>query len=258
MWPMSAVVVPNGAVDRVLVYMANVCVTPSNTFELHGTALVEWDYNPAAPPDGQPVQGQVLSQVFFAGSDQAEAATVGADGNVYVYGCAGPANGGWPTEYGPCTVARVAPGQADQAAAYRYWTGTAWTGTTTSSAAPLNLPDGANGVTNLPPGGFSVSWDATNAVYEMVYSPWPGFTDQMAIRLSASPTGPWTAPMIVTLPGCDDSVSGIGYFCYAAGAQPQFSVPGWLGFGYYGELVWVGPNRGSYLASTLPLTITTN
>ena len=248
----------DGSVDRVYVFLANVCVIDSKTFEFHGTSLVEWDYDPSAPPDGQPIQGTTLSQVFFSQANQAEAATIGADGNVYVYGCSGPANGGWPTEYGPCTVARVAPTQIAVASAYRYWTGTAWTGTTTSAAAPLNMPNGPDGVLNLPPGGFSVTWDPTNQVYEMVYSPWPGFTDQMAIRLAPSPQGPWTAPMIVTLPGCKDTVSGVGYFCYAAGAQPQFSSAGQLGVGYYDQAVSNGPLRGSYLATTVPLAITTS
>jgi hypothetical protein len=258
MWPMSAVVVPDGAVDRVLVYMENVCVVDSNTFEFHGTALVEWDYNPAAPPDGQPIQGTVVDQVLFALPDQAEAATIGPDGNLYIYGCAGPAQGGWPTQYGPCTAARVAPAQISVASAYRFWTGTAWTGTSISSAAPINLPDGPDGVTNIPPGGFSVTWDAVNQVYEMVYSPWPGFTDQLAIRLASSPQGPWTAPMIVSLPGCNDTVGGVGFFCYAAGAQPQLSQVGLLGVGYYDQLVSVGPDRGAYLGTTVPLTITTS
>jgi hypothetical protein len=258
MWPMSAVKVTDGAVDRVYVYMANVCVIDSKTFEFHGTALVEWDYNPAAPPDGQPIQGHTLSEVLLGGTDQAEAATIGTDGNVYVYGCDGPINGGWPTEYGPCRVERVAPSQIGVASAYRYWTGTAWTGTTAASAAPLNMPNGADGVLNLPPGGFSVTWDPANQIYEMVYSPWPGFTDQLAIRVAASPQGPWSGPMIVTLLGCDDTVGGVGYFCYAAGAQPQFSSAGQLGVGYYDQMVAVGPNRGAYLATTVPFSVLTN
>src|SRR5262249_6212013 len=158
-----------------------------------------WDYDPTAPPDGQPVVGQVVVQSLFTGADQDEAATIGADGMVYVYGCAGPAGGGWPTEYGPCPVARVSTAQRSVASDYRYWNGSTWVATA-SSAVAMGMPDGADGVTNLPPGGFGVTWDATNGVYEMVYSPWPGFTDQLAVRLSLTPQGPWTAPIVVSLP----------------------------------------------------------
>ena len=119
----------------------------------------------------------------------------------------------------------------------------------------MTMPNGRDGVTNLPVGGVNVVHDAVNDLYVMGYSPWPGFTTQMAIRVATSPEGPWTPPVVVELPGCDDQVGGEGYYCYAAAVQPRFSVPGQLGIGWYDQAVAANPLRGAYVASTLQLTI---
>src|SRR5699024_3085341 len=128
MWPMSAVAVPDGSVDRVVVYLANMCLrsgTPP-VYEPHGVSVVEYVYDPAAAHAGQPIRATVLDQQLFTDVDTAESAVLSPDGYVYVYGCDGPPNGGWPTEYGPCTVGRVLPASVASTSAYRWWNGSGW------------------------------------------------------------------------------------------------------------------------------------
>jgi hypothetical protein len=250
MWPMSAVAVPaGGGRDRIVVYLANMCVSAGETtYEPHGVAVAEWIYDPATYALGQPIRATLLAGHLFADVDTAEAAVVGTDGLIYVYGCDGPANGGWPTEYGPCTVGRVAASQVADASAYRFWDGSGWSA---GSGSAMSMPDGRDGVTNLPPGGVDVVYDATNHLYVMGYSPWPGFTNQVALRFATAPQGPWTAPVVATLPGCDDTVAGQDLHCYAAAVQPRFSTPGTIGLGWYDQAVSAAPLRGGYRAGRL-------
>jgi hypothetical protein len=85
----------------------------------------------------------------------------------------------------------------------------------------------------------------------MGYSPWPGYTNQVALRFATAPQGPWTAPVVATLPGCDDTVAGQDLHCYAAAVQPRFSTPGTIGLGWYDQAVSSAPLRGGYRAGRL-------
>ena len=101
----------------------------------------------------------------------------------------------------------------------------------------------------------TVSYDAVHGAYVMAYSPWPGFTDRIFVRVATSPQGPWTDPVQINLPGCAETIGSGGYYCYAGTTQPQLSQPGLLGLGYYDQLVAVAPNRGQYLTITVPFTV---
>ncbi len=254
MWPTSAVVIADGPVDRVLVYLTNICMGRGQPTEAHGVALAEWVYEPGSGGNGQPIVATVLNQRLFSDFHEAEAAVIGTDGRIYAYACDGPEQGGWPTEYGPCTISRVAPSDAAVAASYRYWNGSAWVAGK-SSAAPVVMPDGRDGVTNLPPGGVNVVHDATSGLYVMGYSPWPGYTNQMALRFATAPQGPFSAPLVLSVADCNDTAGGTRYLCYAAGVQPRFSQPGRLGVGWYDQLVAITPLRGAYTAGSVPLEI---
>ncbi len=253
MWPLSAVTVPNGALDRVIAYYQNICLGPNLTTASRGVATVEWSYDPADPPVDRVIEGTVTNQALFPTNTYGNAAVVGLDGKIYSYACFGPASPGWPDQYGPCKVARTDPSTVADATSYRYWDGATW-GADVASAAPMSLPNGVDGVVN-PVGTLTVTFDAVHGVYVMAYSTWPGYSDKVAIRVASSPQGPWSAPVVIQLPGCNDTVGGTGFYCYAGTAQPQFSGVGLIGIGYYDQIVAVGPNRGSYLVVTVPFTV---
>ena len=259
MWPLSAVTVPvDATTDRVVAYFQNICLGPNLTTESRGVAVVEWTYHSTTPPVGQPIAGTVVAQQVFPTNTYGNAAVV-AGGSIYSYACYGPAGGGLPDAYGPCKVARVAPATAGSAASYQYWNGSTFV-SDPAQAAPMVLPAGADGINN-PVATLTVTWDAAHGVYVMAYSPWPGFTNKVVVRVASQPQGPWSAPVEVTLPGCADTVGGSGFYCYAGTAQPQFSSAptgtgdGLLGIGYYDQLVSVGPNSGSYQVVTVPFRV---
>ncbi len=115
----------------------------------------------------------------------------------------------------------------------------------------MTTPPGPGGQ-NLPVAAFTVARDEPHGVYVMAYSPWPGFTDRVVVRVSTTPTGPWTPPIEIELPGCRNQPRDVGYYCYAGTAQPQMSSATALGIGYYDQLVSTDPARGQYRVITVP------
>lgn len=261
LWPESAVAVPqaNGT-DRVLVFMAKVCLGDSFLeIDGRGIALVELTYNPASPPSSTRIQGTVTAPTLF-GLDRpyGRAAVLSDDDQtIYTYQCGmfDPHDAG---AWGPCTVGRVPVAQRTTAAAWRYWNGGDWTqagswSADPSAAAAMQSPTGGDAA--APVAAFTLTRDETHGAYVMVYSPWPGFTDRVEVRVAETPVGPFTDPVTVTLPGCDDTTSGVRYLCYAGTAQPSLSAPGLLGLGYYDQLISPSPRRGQYMAVTVPFTV---
>ena len=255
-WPLSGVARPVGATDRVTVFMANVCLGGPLQIEERGVSLVEWTYDPASPPDGVPVTGTLVSDRLFTEAEPAygTAAVLDDAGRINAYACDRPDDGsGLPQEYGPCRVARVQAANVADRGSWTYWNGVSWVAGI-GSAAPMTLPDGVGGYT-APVSSMTINRDETHGVYVMAYSPWPGFVDRIYVRVATSPQGPWTAPVEVLLPGCNDTVGGTTYYCYAGTSQPSLSAPGLLGLGYYDQLVDVGPTRGQYLTIQVPFTV---
>jgi len=257
MWPLSAVNVPDGASsrDRVIAYFQNICLGPNLTTASRGVATVEWVYDPAAPPIDQSIAGTVTNQTLFPLNTWGNAAVTSSpgDGFVYVYACPAPPAPGFPDAYGPCRVGRVASDSTASAAAYRFWDASTWQ-SSEAAATDMLMPPGISG-TNNPVATLTVQWEPSLSRYVMAYSQWPGYSDRVALRVATSPAGPWTAPVSIRLPGCDDTVGESGYFCYAGTFQPSFSSGGVVGIGYFDQLVSTGPKRGSYRFGTVPITV---
>jgi hypothetical protein len=253
MWPLSAVVVPVGELDRVVVYLENLCIGSASSVQSRGLAVAEWYYDPADPPDGAPIIGTVIAPRLRDDLAIGRASVMGDDGFIYTYGCDGPEGGGFFDQYGPCRVARVDPSSVTDPGAYRWWNGSSWA-PSMGSAAPMSLPPGPDGPV-FPVAAFTVTWDQAHGVYVFASSPWPGYTDRIAVRVATRPQGPWSGPIEVQLPGCANTVGGVQFYCYAGTAQPQLSGPGLLGLGYYDQIVSVGPSRGSYQVVTVPFTV---
>jgi hypothetical protein len=258
MWPESAVAIPqpDGHTDRVVVFMSKVCLG-DEFLEIvaKGMAVVETTYDVNAKPIDVPVTGAVTqADLALPAAAWGRGAFLGDDGFVYAYHC-----GSYPTQWGPCRVARVVPGSITASAAWRYWNGGSWSSAASwvsdpGSAAAMTAPDGVDGF-SLPVSAFTITEDEEHDAYVMVYSPWPGFTDRVHVRVATTPVGPWTAPVEVFLPGCNDTNGGVQYLCYAGTAQPELDQAGLLGLGYFDQLVQVGPTRGQYLTVTVPFTV---
>ncbi len=265
MWPASAVRTDGndgaGGRDLVTAFFSNVCLG-DEFLEIvaKGISVVQWTYDPANKPNGTPIQGTVVNHELWPTQEYGQAATTRTvSGTTYVYGykCVTPPQGTplWPNVLGPCHVGRVPVGSVTTASSWRYWNGSGWV--TDPAQAAAVIPGPAPGVadTRAPVAGATVSFDATHGVYVMGYSPWPGFTDRVFVRVATAPEGPWSDVVEVALPGCDDRVGSSEFYCYAGTVQPALSEPGLLGVGYYDQLVAVGPNRGQYLTVKVPFHV---
>ncbi|MFZ4516962.1 MAG: DUF4185 domain-containing protein [Microthrixaceae bacterium] len=245
MWPAAAVTVPEGAVDQVLLWMANICLGSNRAAVSRGISLGRWTYDPAgAPPDG-PVRVTVLQQRLFPDDALGEAAADGGDGFIYTMGCAAPPRPGWATEYGPCRVARVRPDDAADRAAYEVWTGRAWE----AGGVPAPVELGGDG--HAPPGPVSIA-RRPDGTWVMLYTPWPGYVGTASFRTATRPEGPWSAPVELTLPGCTDTYRGVPQTCYAVNLQPALDDGRSLAFGYYDKQVAQPPLRGAFLVTSVP------
>lgn len=268
-WPLSAVTVPSAGdegVDRVIVYLANVCLG-NNEMQMssRGVSVGEYIYDHANPPtDLRPIVGRVLTQNLFPTSARAYGMAALYDGEfVYAYHCGKPGSDGtvnWPNNpgYGPCTVGRVAPALVGDPSSYAYYLGSehdaddddSWSDDP-RSAGGMQIPvidESAD--REMPVAAFTITSDPFHG-YLMVYSPWPGFTDRLVLRRGETPVGPWSHQDVYRLPGCNDLVAGRSKLCYAATAQPSFSTAGSVGIGYYDQIVDLEPRRGAYLAGTV-------
>ncbi len=267
MWPLSATTVPDGssARDRVIAFFGNVCLRGMEPLS-RGVAVVEWIYDPAAfagsSSVGPTITGRVLEQNLFpVGAEYGTASQI-IDGVLYAYECGRPSDGGsgiiWPDDpaYSGCTVARVDPARAADRTAWTYWNGGAdhasaasWS-TLPTDAVTMDMP-GIFGDKQLPVSSFSVTRDPHHGQV-MVYSPWPGYTDNVTVRTAASPVGPWSEVRRVALPGCDQWGDGFGRYCYAGTAQPHRSSPTRIGVGWFDQMIATDPVRGSYVSAVTP------
>lgn len=263
LWPESAVAVPQAdGNDRVLVFMSKVCLgTSFLDIQAKGMALVELTYDPQSPPVDQRIQGTVTkADLFGVAHPYGRAAVLGEDGDtIYTYECGQFDSANWAAPR-PCTVGRVPFASRTNPGSWTYWTGTAgddfadeayWSANQ-ALATGVESPTGST--VAAPVSAFTITRDAVHGVYVMVYSPFPGFTDRVEVRVAETPVGPFTDPVTVVLPGCHDTTGGVEYLCYAGTAQPSLSKPGLLGIGYYDQLVTPSPKRGQYMVVTVAFT----
>ena len=139
---------------------------------------------------------------------------------------------------------------------WRYWNGNDWTLTDgwandPAAAATMTLPPGSD----VPIAAFTVTYDETIGAYVMAYSPAPVYCDRIALRFAATPVGPWTSAVEVSLADCENTVDDQLFACYAATAQPAFSCPGQLGLGYFDQYVGDSSGKAEYFALTVPIAV---
>lgn len=255
MWPASAVVVPGDGVDRVLVWLSNVCLGDGGLLVPLGMAVGQWWYDPEQPPAGAPVQVEILEQNLFPLDDPDEplfgaASLLGDDGLVYTFSCrtAGELDA---DSGGDCYLARVVPEGVSQADAYAVWDGNGFT-PDRAEAVPMVMPAGELHHP-IPPGQVSVARHDASDRYVMAYSPWPGWSDSVDIRIAVDPWGPWSKPATLRPPGCADAVGERTFTCYTANRQPFMDAPDVLGIGYYDSLVAPGAHPGgSFVVAQVP------
>lgn len=264
LWPESAVAVPRAdGTDRVLVFMSKVCLgTGFLDIEPKGIALVEVTYDPRNPPAERRISGTLTkADLFGVAHPYGRAAVLGSDADtIYAYECGQFDSDNWAAPR-PCTVGRVPFANRTDPGSWTYWTGSVgddfadasnWS-PNSALATGMRSPTGSD--VAAPVAAFTITRDDLHGAYLMVYSPFPGFTDRVEVRVAVTPVGPFTDPVTVVLPGCNDTAGGVEYLCYAGTAQPSLSRPGLLGIGYYDQLITPSPKRGQYMTVTVPFAV---
>lgn len=265
LWPMSASAGSRtGSTQKVVMFFANMCMGGPDEFEDRGVAVVEWTYRAGATPPGSPLTGTVVEEFLFDvdGPEWGSASWTRSEGGhdvVYGYDCASPdPTGGvqFPNEWGRCTVGRVGVANVADSSAWRWWDGSSWSADPGSAASMGGIPDPSPSTdSKAPVAAFNVAWDPALSRFVMAYSPWPGYTSEVMIRVARTPIGPWSEPVTIGVPGCSDRVGSVDYYCYAAGSHLALGVPGSIGLGHYDQLVSAAPLRGSYRYSLAPFVV---
>jgi hypothetical protein len=114
---------------------------------------------------------QRLGALFTVPEPQFVHAAVAKDGAIFLYAC---------ETSGACRVARAPLSSATQRSAYQFWTGSGWSSDV--SHAKLDVPGSTS--------GFSVAWN--EAMGKFVSATSPGFSNQVFLRTSPAPEGPWS------------------------------------------------------------------
>lgn len=218
-WPSGAVWVPASVSggNRVLVTYNRVLVDASATpptFTVLGQGVAEILYTNAADALAQGIQATRINDDLLPGDN---AVTMGSPvfdrGWVYLYGCGATIT---------CFGARVRPNQIHDRTAWRWFDGTGWAG-----ARANRQPLAGIGEFSAP----SVQWIPAYRAYAMSNS---RTDDTVAVRWSSTPTGPWTAPQVLSLPGCGTSLLEGG--CFGAVVRPESTTTAMvLTYAAYGE-----------------------
>jgi len=254
LWPESAVAIPQpDGTDRVVEVMSKVCMGNDwLDIEGIGSAISEYIYDPRDPPADRAIRGTV-TQPDLSPSRAAfgRALLAHPDGVLYGYHC-----GDFPDAWGPCRVAQVAPADVTEPSAWRMWNGGDWRSASSwvqsrDAAAAMDVP-GAE-AEMLPVAAFGVVNDPHLDVYLMVYTPWPGFCGQLAVRVSTTPVGPWTEPLEIAVPGCGPEPGAPSAVCYAGTPQMQLCDGAGFAGGYFDSMTNLGVAR--YLTFVMPLEV---
>ena len=254
LWPESAVAIaqPDGT-DRVVVVMSKVCLGQQwLDIETVGYAIVEFIYDPDEPPVNTPIFGKVTQpDLASVEAGFGRAMLSHPDGFLYGYHC-----GEFTMSWGPCEVARVQGDQVADVNAWLFWNGGDWNNPSSWEpsklvAAPMSMPGADNYL--LPVAAFGVDYAPRLDVFLMVYTPWPGFCGQLAVRASTTPVGPWTEPLMITLPNCETDAGDLSKVCYAGTPQMQLCQGAGFAGGYFDSMTNLGVGR--YLTFVSPLAV---
>jgi hypothetical protein len=244
-WPTAATVVPAGSRDRVIIYYENAClVGPNNITGIRSRSMgvAELLYNPNVDPLGQPIRATVTNPSLWSDPQQYGRAAVARDGYVYVYQC----DHVWGAPSWGCRVGRVAANGYMDPGLYTYWNGSGWySGKHNANYMRMNDFD-------TPGVAYQVAWVEDLGLYVMTYVAWPGIGSEQKVRVAASPEGPWSPTISVSIPAC-----GGPNWCYAGGIHPQLGDATRLGLSYHDPLVPFAnrPANGQVQAYTLPVAI---
>jgi len=178
LWPSS--LVPDPSSNQALVFYMVVYALPGAfNFRGAGVSVAVWhDFTqqPQRPNFNPPIVANHPDLMFNQNEPAFGSASFIRDGTLYIYGCGIPGN----SSNAGCRLARMDPSSVLDRSAWTFYAG----GVTWSS----NVGDA---ISVIPEANIlSVSWNDYLQTYVAVYSPF--FSQDVVIRTSPSPEGPWS------------------------------------------------------------------
>ena len=217
LWPSS--IVENPADGSALIFYSVITALPGAfNFQSIGNSVATWQNLQSRPV--RLVQNPAIvaghPDVMFP-SNQPEFGTASFIRNrtLYAYGCGIPGNNG---DRG-CRLGRVDPSHAQDLSAWTFYAGNG------------NWSSNVSGAVVLFDGGGSIYWNSFLQLYVAVYS--GVFTQNVMIRTSPKPEGPWSAEAVafVAMPPASGNV-------YDAHAHAEYDING-------GQTIFVSYSRST-------------
>jgi hypothetical protein len=181
LWPSSIVTDPTS--NQALVFYMVVYAQPGNfNFQGIGESVALWQHfqqQPQRPTFTPPMVPNHPDLMFTEKEPTFGTAAFISSGTLYVYGCGTPSNG---SDKG-CRLARVDPANVQNRNAWTFYAGNGdWS---SQEADAVSVFTGGS--------IMSVSWTSYLQSYVAVYS--PPFSQNVMLRTSPAPEGPWSADM---------------------------------------------------------------
>jgi len=178
LWPSSIVVNPTDG-SALIFYMVVYALPGSFNFQGFGSSVALWqDFQgqPQRPVLNPPIVADHPDLLFNANEPDFGSASFINNGTLYAYGC----------DYdNGCKLGKVDPASAQDRTAWSFYAGNGnWS---TQIGDAISVFNDAN--------ILSVSWNAFLQRYLAVYS--PPFSQNVVMRTSANPEGPWSSEIVV-------------------------------------------------------------
>lgn len=203
-WPTGATWVPSGVAggNQVLITYKRVRVDVVNgtaTYTTLGQGVAAYAYTGAADALADGIEATRLQDDLLPGDNGVVmGAPVFEGGWLYLYGCGAEIT---------CFGARVRPAQVAQSSAWVWFDGAAYAGTRAQRRPLPGVGEFANP---------AVQWVPAHRAFAMTSARGDA---SAAVRWSSSAAGPWTAPQVLTMPGCGPTLAAGG--CFGAVVRPE-------------------------------------
>jgi hypothetical protein len=207
LWPSSIVTDP--ASNHALVFYMVVYAQPGSfNFQGMGESVALWQdfqQQPQRPTFSPSLVPNHPDLMFNENEPAFGTAAFVSNGMLYVFGCGMPSNG---TNKG-CRLAKVDPASVQNRNAWRFYAGNGnWSSQDTDA---VSLFTGGN--------IMSVSWNGYLGSYVAVYS--PTFSQNVMLRTSLAPEGPWSAEIVAFV-----AMQPVSGNVYDAHAHPEYEAGG--------------------------------
>lgn len=207
LWPASIVSDPSS--NQAFVFYMLVSAQPGNfNFQVVGNSVALWQsfqQTPQRPAFNPPFVPNHADLMFNDSQPNFGTASLIQNGMLYVYGCGTPTNG---ADKG-CRLAQVSSGKAQNRSAWSFYSGNG------------NWSPQINDAVSVFTGSsiMSVAWNSYLQQYVALYS--PPFSQNVMIRTSPKPAGPWSGELLAFV-----AMQPVSGNVYDAHAHPEYDVNG--------------------------------